>query len=237
MAEIREIRKSSIFDSSCQTLVNTVNCVGVMGRGLALEFKMRYPDMYEHYRGICEKGLLRPGNLLLYKASTPWILNFPTKDHWKYPSRLEYIRSGLEKFAAAYDEKGITSIAFPKLGTTAGKLPWEDVKPLMYDLLGILPNLQVEIYHFDPAAKDTFFDRLFQKVHRFTVDDYIHILGIRKKQATLLHQAVSNGTITTMLALQSIPGVGEKTIDAIYNFVQSPAHRVITVTERQMTLF
>lgn len=237
MAEITEIHRSSIFDSTCQTLVNTVNCVGVMGRGLALEFKMRFPTMYEQYRAACKRGALRPGMLLLFRDSTSWILNFPTKDHWKYPSKIEYLEVGLRKFAESYQEKGITSIAFPKLGTTSGKLDWDAVRDVMYRYLEPLRNLQVEIYHFDPDAKDTFFDKLYQKIHRMSVEDYMQYLGLKKRQAMLLYEAITSGAITTMLEIQSIDGIGEKSINAIYNFARGSSTRVMTEDERQMKLF
>ena len=223
MAEIAEIHGHTIFDSSCQTLVNPVNCVGVMGRGLALEFKMRFPAMYEQYRAVCDRRGLHPGMLLLFKTSTPWILNFPTKDHWKHPARLEYLESGLRKFAATYADKGITSIAFPKLGTTSGKLDWAVVGPIMYRYLKPLPNLRVEIYHFDPNARDTFFDSLYQKLQRMGVDDYTRHLGLKKRQAQQLYDAIAEGRVTNMLDIQSIHGLGEKSIAAIYEFARGSA--------------
>jgi O-acetyl-ADP-ribose deacetylase (regulator of RNase III) len=121
----------SLFDSSAQVIVNPVNCRGVMGKGLALAFKERYPAMFPVYQQECREGLLRIGQPTLYKASTPWILNFPTKDNWKANSRIEYIKEGLEYFVAHYQQDGIQSIAFPKLGTQHGKLPWNEVGPLM----------------------------------------------------------------------------------------------------------
>jgi O-acetyl-ADP-ribose deacetylase (regulator of RNase III) len=237
MAEINEIFRASIFDSTCQTLVNTVNCVGVMGRGLALEFKMRFPDMYEHYRKACERRLLRPGKLLLYKETIPWILNFPTKDQWKYPSKIEFIEAGLSKFVDTYQELKITSVAFPKLGTSSGNLDWVNVRRVMFHYLTPLKNLQIEIYHFDPNAKDNFFDKLYQKIHRFKVDDYMQLLGLKRRQAKLLHNAISSRLISTMLDLQSIDGIGEKSLKAIYDFVRSPEKRIFTASERTPTLF
>lgn len=234
MADIKELN-SSIFDSTCQTLVNTVNCVGVMGRGLALEFKRRYPKMYAYYLRMCKRGLLRPGKLLLYKESTPWILNFPTKDHWKYPSNLKYIELGLSEFANTYKKHGISSIAFPELGTSSGKLDWEDVRRLMYMYLKPLTNLQVEIYHFSPTTKDSFYDKLYQRIHRLTLDDYREI-GLKQREAKLLFNAIKRGSISNMRDLESIKGIGKKTIQAIYDFVNSQEKRVITVAERYPTL-
>lgn len=135
--------KGDIFDSQAQVIVNTVNCKGVMGKGLALAFKQQYPDMFLTYQQECKTGKLRIGRPTLYQKSTPWILNFPTKDHWKFPSKMEYIEKGLAYFAAHYKEAGITSIAFPKLGAQNGKLSWDDVGPVMAKYLG---SLDIDIY-------------------------------------------------------------------------------------------
>ena len=114
--------KGDIFDSDAQTIVNTVNCVGVMGKGIALQYKNKYPDMFIKYRDICNRNLLDVGKLWLYKDMDKWILNFPTKKHWKDPSEIEYLELGLQKFVDTYKEKGITSIAFPLLGANNGGL-------------------------------------------------------------------------------------------------------------------
>ena len=124
-------RRTSILDSTTQTVVNTVNCVGVMGKGIALSYKEREPEMFKAYKDICERKLLQPGKLWLWKSSTPWILNFPTKVHWRRPSKLEWIEAGLAKFVAAYEAQGIREISFPRLGCGNGGLDWADVKPLM----------------------------------------------------------------------------------------------------------
>lgn len=140
------IKIGNIFESQAKTLVNTINCVGVMGKGIALEFKKRFPDMYDEYVAMCEAGIVRPGKPYVYQdffgAS---ILNFPTKDHWRSPSKLSYIISGLDWFKKHYYEYGITSIAFPPLGCGNGGLTWDIVGPIMYDYLKELP-INIEIY-------------------------------------------------------------------------------------------
>jgi len=141
-----------IFQAGAQTLVNPVNCRGVMGAGLALAFKQRYPEMFAAYVEECRSGRLRIGRPWLYRIGQPWILNFPTKDHWRAPSKLEYIEQGLQFFAAHYREMGITSIAFPKLGVGHGKLPWNEVGPLMARYLGPLAcTVIIFIEDGDPA--------------------------------------------------------------------------------------
>lgn len=135
-----------IFESKAQTLVNTVNCVGVMGQGIALEFKKRFPDMYEDYLQRCRTGQVRLGEPYLYpRTAVPWILNFPTKDHWRSVSRLEDITRGLEHLERHYQEWGITSLAIPPLGCGAGQLEWRVVGLTLYSHLSRL-EMPVELY-------------------------------------------------------------------------------------------
>lgn len=153
-----EYIEGDIFKSPAQVIVNTVNTVGVMGKGVALSFKKRYPKMYEHYRNACEKGLLTTGKLMLIQEADYRILLFPTKEHWRNPSKLEYIEAGLKKFVQTYAQKGITSIAFPRLGCGNGELNWDDVKALMEEYLKNLP-IKVYIYlgtypHEEPEHKN-----------------------------------------------------------------------------------
>jgi O-acetyl-ADP-ribose deacetylase (regulator of RNase III) len=114
-----------------------------MGKGLALAFKQRYPDMFKVYQQECKTGKLGIGRPTLYQESIPWILNFPTKYHWRLPSKLEYLEKGLEFLLANYKKAGIKSIAFPKLGTQNGKLSWDDVGPLMAKYLS---QLDIDVY-------------------------------------------------------------------------------------------
>jgi O-acetyl-ADP-ribose deacetylase (regulator of RNase III)/uncharacterized protein YwgA len=135
-----------LFASNAQTLVNTVNCVGIMGKGVALEFKKRYPAIFEDYARRCELKRVRLGEPYVFEdASGRKIVNFPTKDHWRSPSRLVDIESGLDFFIKNYQQWGITSIAFPPLGCGNGGLEWADVGPLIYAKLHALP-IEVEVY-------------------------------------------------------------------------------------------
>lgn len=137
--------EGDLFSSPAQVIVNTVNTVGVMGKGIALGFKSRYPEMFEEYRKMCDEKMLTIGKLMLYRASDHWILLFPTKENWRNPSKLEYIEAGLRHFVEVYAEKSINSIAFPRLGCGNGALSWDDVKPLMEKYLKSLP-IAVYIY-------------------------------------------------------------------------------------------
>lgn len=137
--------KGDIFNSPSKIIVNTVNTVGVMGKGVALEFKKRYPDMFERYQELCENQLLDVGKLYLWRESEKWVLLFPTKKHWRNPSKLEYIEMGLQKFADNWDKLGTNTIAFPRLGCGNGGLDWREVKPLMEKYLSRIP-MQILVY-------------------------------------------------------------------------------------------
>lgn len=140
------VRIGNIFESNATTLVNAVNCVGVMGKGLALEFRRRYPEMFRDYAARCADGMVKPGVPYLYRDLLGTsILNFPTKDHWRESSRLSYITDGLGWFLQNYEELNMTSIAFPALGCGNGGLEWSLVGPIMYDHLRNLP-MDIEIY-------------------------------------------------------------------------------------------
>jgi len=154
--------QGDLFQSPAQVLVNTVNIEGVMGKGVALQFKQMFPEMFVQYRDLCERKQFDIGNLWLYRSLNKWVLNFPTKRHWKQPSKIEYISAGLKKFVDTYDEMGIHSIAFPPLGCGNGQLDFKfQVQPLMHDYLARLP-IDVFIYpdrsdpfvpeHLDPVA-------------------------------------------------------------------------------------
>ena len=106
----------NLFNSPAQVIVNTVNTVGVMGKGIAKEFKHRYPEMFKKYQILCESKELTVGKLWIYKSETKWILNFPTKTTWKQPSRLEYIENGLQAFVREYVHRGITVLRFHHWG-------------------------------------------------------------------------------------------------------------------------
>ena len=146
-----------LFESPAKVLVNTVNTRGVMGKGIALRFKQIYPEMFKRYREHCENRNLTIGKLYLYKTPHKWVLNFPTKEHWRKPSRVEYIEAGLRKFRSSFAEIGVTSIAFPMLGCGNGELDFESqVRPLMDRFLVNLPIptlVHIGRNHIGPAEQ------------------------------------------------------------------------------------
>ncbi len=141
-----KVQIDDIFKSKAQVLVNTVNCVGVMGKGVALEFKKRFPDMYSDYVARCEHRQVKLGQPYLYKSLVhQWVLNFPTKDHWRMATKLDDIVRGLEYLVAHYEEWGIVSIAVPPLGCGQGQLEWRIVGPTLYHFLSQM-RIPVELY-------------------------------------------------------------------------------------------
>ena len=140
------VKIGNLFESKAQTLVNTVNCVGIMGKGVALEFRNRFPDMYEDYVRRCKTREVKLGHPYLFRGLLlPWILNFPTKDHWRSVSRLEDIVAGLRHLKAHYKEWGIVSLAAPPLGCGQGQLEWRVVGPTLYRHFKQL-EIPVELY-------------------------------------------------------------------------------------------
>lgn len=146
--------EGNLFTSTAQTLVNTVNTAGVMGKGIAKGFKTYFPEMVPEYVRRCKDGSFTHGQLLLYRTPHKWVLNFPTKRHWRNPSRRDDVEAGLQTFVRTYAEQGISSVAFPQLGCGNGGLDWESqVRPLMEQYLGDL-FLDVQIIIPDRRAED-----------------------------------------------------------------------------------
>lgn len=141
-----------ILRSEADALVNTVNCVGVMGRGIALQFKKAFPKNYKEYKAACDRGEVVPGEMFITerKALTAprFIVNFPTKRHWRGKSRIEDIESGLAALREDIQERGIRSIAIPPLGSGLGGLSWPDVRRRIEDALS---ELEVDVIVFEPG--------------------------------------------------------------------------------------
>ena len=141
-----KVRTGNLFESDAQTLVNAVNTVGVMGKGIALEFKKRFPGMYEDYVRRCRRGEVKLGQPYLYRGSAlPWVVNFPTKQHWRTRSHLVDIQTGLEHLVQYAQQWGIDSLAVPALGCGEGGLLWRTVETVLRQQLHRI-GIPVEIY-------------------------------------------------------------------------------------------
>ena len=218
MAEIREIH-GNIFQTDCGVIVNTVNCVGVMGAGMALECKLRFQGLFERYESECQSGAVAPGTLSLFESKDGvQILNFPTKKHWKDPSRLEYVQAGLTRFAEVCLDWGIDSVAFPHLGCSHGGLGWEqDVRPIMFRALEPLEHVRVDIYSFDPSATDALYDSLEECLRGMSPNDVGDMCGLRPQQVNRLLESMESGQVHNMGGLARSKGVGEATLAKVYD--------------------
>ena len=154
----------NLLDAHVEALVNTVNTVGVMGKGIALQFKSRFPNNYKIYRDACKNDTFKTGQILSVKdgdlMSQKYVLNFPTKAHWKSPSKIEYIQTGLTALKEEILKLEIKSIAIPPLGCGNGGLDWTIVKQIMLDEL---KDLDIEIHIYEPThqIKEIFVGKLF----------------------------------------------------------------------------
>lgn len=145
-----EFATGNLLEADVEALVNTVNTVGVMGKGIALQFKQAYPDNYQAYRAACNRGEVQPGTMFVFatgRLTNPRsIINFPTKQHWKNKSRMQDIEVGLQHLVTVIKEKHIASIAIPALGCNNGGLRWEDVRPRIEAALAEVPRVHAFVY-------------------------------------------------------------------------------------------
>jgi len=153
------VTQGNILKADVEALVNTVNCVGVMGRGIALQFKKAYPENFKLYKKLCENKELQPGKLYTYPLNNimppQYIINFPTKEHWRGNSKLAYIDSGLKTLIREVQRLGIKSIAIPPLGCGLGGLDWSVVRPLIEKAMSTFTDVKVVLYEpaGSPAAR------------------------------------------------------------------------------------
>jgi O-acetyl-ADP-ribose deacetylase (regulator of RNase III) len=149
-----KITRGNLIESDSEALVNTVNCVGYMGKGIALQFKQAFPANFKHYETACHAGDMAPGKMMIHDngglVNPRYIINFPTKRHWKGKSRIEDVESGLKALVADVQRLGIRSIAVPPLGCGLGGLEWRVVRPMIEQAFASLPDVQVLL--FEPAG-------------------------------------------------------------------------------------
>jgi O-acetyl-ADP-ribose deacetylase (regulator of RNase III) len=148
-----EFKQGNLLEENAQALVNAVNCVGVMGKGIALQFKQAFPENFQQYKQACDAKEVQPGRMFTVptgKLFNPkYIINFPTKRHWRDKSKIEDIQTGLKALVAEVQQLGITSIAIPAFGCGNGGLDWLEVKPLIESAFVELPEVKVVV--FEPS--------------------------------------------------------------------------------------
>ena len=151
-----EITRGNLLETDAEALVNTVNCVGYMGTGIALQFKKAFPDNFKAYERACRTNRIRPGKVFVFPTGSlvnpKYIANFPTKRDWRAKSQIEDIRIGLWSLVEEIRTLGISSVALPPLWCGLGGLNWKDVKPLIEQAFAALPNIRVML--FEPLRED-----------------------------------------------------------------------------------
>lgn len=257
-------RTGNIFNTSCQTIVNTINTVGFMGKGIALEMQLRYPEMCDIYKILCKveerhftSSQLTPpgishddfskkvyleleqkygglprievGKLWLY-TNTPdkWILNFPTKIRWQDPSKIEYLEKGLIKFVETYQQRGITSIAFPILGGALGGIPTEQSIFVMKKYLEKCNDIKIEIWHYDKTATDDLyanFKSTLLEISPNILSMQMHQAGYPRIPADKIYRAINNPNIYTISQMMTEPGIGYQTTKKVFEFVRRSSNR------------
>ena len=149
-----EYKSGDIFTENAEALVNSVNCVGVMGRGIALQFKNVFPENFEAYAAACKRQEVRPGRMFVFETgrltNPRYIINFPTKRHWRGKSRIEDVEVGLEALIQEIRERGIRSIAIPPLASGLGGLKWSEIRPRIESALKELDDLEAIV--FEPGS-------------------------------------------------------------------------------------
>lgn len=147
-------KTGNILEANTDAIVNTVNTVGVMGKGIALQFKREYPENFKAYKVAVERGDVQTGKVFIYSHSLiekpRYIINFPTKQHWRSPSKISWINEGLQDLRKRIPELGINSIAIPPLGCGQGGLNWSLVKPL---IISAMKNLDIDVVLYEPSEK------------------------------------------------------------------------------------
>lgn len=218
-------KSGNIFNSKADALVNTVNCVGVMGKGIALEFRRRYPKMFEEYKSICQKHQLRPGQILPYKKQTPFILNFAIKDDWKHPSKIEWIECCLDKFVKNYKILRIESVAFPWMGAMNGGIPIEKIQAVTRKYLSNLSDISVEVYDFDKTAIDPLFKKLITivQIPDLDLEEVSKVSRIQFRYIKKIIDAVKREDCRSLPLLIESGIIGDTNIEKLYAFLREPS--------------
>lgn len=216
--------QGNLLNANTQALVNTVNTVGVMGKGIALAFKQQFPDNFKQYAKACKQGQVKVGEMFITEVEknpsipqqTQWIVNFPTKQHWRNKSQIEWIISGLQDLRIWLINNQIQSIAVPPLGAGNGGLTWEQVKPLIEQALGDLEQVEIQIFEpsiqlataLNPNAKTILTPARALLYH---IIDRYWVLGMEcsllevHKLSWFLQRAIKRYQLTNPLQLEFIP--------------------------------
>jgi len=192
-------KTGNLLEAPVEALVNTVNTVGVMGKGIALQFKNAFPDNFKAYRDAVKSGSFQLGKVLVVPVNSigkvRYIINFPTKDHWRYPSKIEWVESGLKDLRTKIRENHIKSIALPPLGCGNGGLDWEQVRPMIEKEMS---DLDMEVLVYEPSAE---IQELLKKEERPSA---ARLTPVRAMLLQLLYNYRALGEFTSEFAAEKL---------------------------------
>jgi O-acetyl-ADP-ribose deacetylase (regulator of RNase III) len=198
--------RGNLLEADAEALVNTVNTVGIMGKGVALMFKEAFPENFRAYAAACKKNEVKIGHMFVTERQQligpKWIINFPTKEHWRNPSRIEWIEEGLEYLKRVILQNKIRSVAIPPLGSGNGGLDWQDVKLRIEQAIGSLPDVNIIV--FEPTPK-------YQNVAKRTGVE--KLTPARALVAELIRRYWILGIECTLLEIQKLGYFLERSVD------------------------
>ena len=209
-----KITDSTVFNTGADCIVNTINCVGFMGRGIALEFALRFPELEAQYIEQCQNKQIHTGKVYFYEIDGQKIINVPTKFHFKFPSQIEWIEQGLEFFVANYDKWNIKSIAFPLLGASNGGLDPKMVEDIMIQYLSPLP---IDVYICHSKLVEGKELEMINSYKQLNVDDLKKHMRLTKNQIASLKEL--QHSIKRFADILDAPGIGIDTYESIFKLL------------------
>ena len=226
MAKFAELT-GNIFSSGAEVVVITVNCEGVMGAGIALDAKNRWPEIYDLYSKRCELNNFHIGDIMWTNSDSRKVALFPSKKLWRAPSKLSYLSDGLDTLRTDIDQLSITSIALPHLGCSNGGLTWSEVKPLIVEKLSRIDELKVELWKFDQNFVDQDFQKFREIFLSLNPKNASNWVNFSKKTENFVRDVLRDNELTNFVQLAAIKGVGKKTLEKIYRAALTKNYPVI----------
>ena len=213
----------NIFESAAEAIVITVNTVGVMGAGIALEASYRWPHVDASYQEACRSKLIGPGKCQWLTADTKHVVLFPTKIHWRQPSTIQLVRAGMADLHSEISRREITSIAMPHLGCSHGGLSWTSVRPIVVESLETISDLAVELWEFDPRFHDPLFARFREYFTSLSEDSAMSWTSMSRASVRTVTRALEDRNIVNFLLFRQTRGIGRDTANKAYDAARSAA--------------
>lgn len=223
-----KITDSTVFNVGADCIVNTINCIGVMGKGVALEFALRYPELERLYVKDCRDKKIHTGHVYFYEIDGQKIVNFPTKFHFKYPSKIEWIEQGLQDFINNYKKWNIKSVAFPLLGATNGGLDPKIVEKLMVEYLS---KLDIDVYICHSLLVEGRELKMVTAFKKSSLEEVRKHVRLSSKQYLILEKYQNQ--INRFADILKLEGIGIDTYKSLYGLFYNGDE----IIDKQLSLF